>query len=165
MAWTLDQIITGRRDRLLTQFARGSLMPVVEVDDRAKLASLMHLGEFPKGGLPGNLGGRQPQNVSVVAATAHDPHAGSVWVRGFEYAGYRDAYLEFLKVSYGLTVSASQFSREYDVDHLLNRAQTGSEVALHRVEALPSWINRLWGSYLEKLASFRKLDPDDPEEP
>lgn len=152
---TLDQIVAARRQALLDRFVRDVFPPLVEADGTGGLTGLMHLDEFTPGSTPGQLGRRKSQNAAMVPGPAGSPHAASLWVRG-GYGGYRPAYAAFLKANYGLTVTPEALAA-YDVDHLLNRARSGNDDVLLRIEALPLSINRQWGSFLERLASSQHI--------
>lgn len=152
MALTLAQIVTARRDRLLSGFVQDNLPPVVEVDGPEGLGRLLHLEEFLPGASLAPLGRRRTQNVVMIPGPPGDPHRASLWVRS-GYASYQAAYLAFLKANYGLTLAPRDLSAAHDVDHLLNSARAGHAGVLLRIEALPRATNRQWGGYLEKLAA------------
>ncbi len=143
--------IIARRQAALLQMWRTDPNVQVQVDKPDTLGQLVYLSQEERQDAVIPLGRRRPDSVVCVVRPGDPDRNASLWVAA-DYDGYRAAYLAFVRHVYQVPVAAADF-RDFDADHLLNKARSPKGTTSIRLEAVPSQVNQSWGNLYEKAAS------------
>ena len=157
----LRDIIDRRSQAILRAFETQVIVPLVEVPSTADLPRMAYLEREEQGAKEGEqsvgkVGNKRLTSAVVSIAGPNRDADTSLWTRR-TYDDYRPAYLAFIEQVYGFKPDKEELAG-YHVDHLLNRGRAAHDTNFLRVEASPSDINSLWGSYFERYASRPDLD-------